>query len=126
MPGTCACNESVDWSHNYQCFLITALQDSGERVRGWFPRSCVKIPDYDYSKDSDRASQEREIKSDHLDKKTPESKTTTDSPSKGEGKAGTKRGEEKTKSEGGGAMGTTPTSGARKRSKKTKKKETKE
>ena len=121
------------WSHNYalymlvyHCYLITALQDSGERVRGWFPRSCVKIPNYDDSKDSDRASQEREVKSNHLDKETPESKPTTASPSKGEGKAATKRGDEKTKSEGGGAMGSTPTSGARKRSKKTKKKETKE
>ena len=113
-------------------FLVLAQQDEDERVKGWFPRRCVKLPEKYYStNDSDKqtssdaktgqSSKQRTIE-DHEDdvKAKPASLSTT---SKAQTNTAQKKSKVTQSPSGGsesGASGTTPTSGARKRAKKSK------
>ena len=99
-------------------------------MKGWFPRRCVKLPDSYYSNDSgnkqassDTKNSKQETSENHEDvvKAKPPSASVA---LKSKGAAGDSQ-EKKPKvtqstSEGDGASGTTPTSGARKRAKKSK------
>lgn len=111
-----------------EAFISAAQDDDDERVRGWFPRRCVKIPEHPHHhhSDEDHASSTQTNDKGDVVKSSPTSATS--SPSKGkEVKDGSLKEKDKSKSslsQGSGATGTTPTSGARKRAKKDKKKET--
>lgn len=109
--------------------FISAEQDEGERVKGWFPRRCVKLPDSYYSSDSgdkqassdaktEQNSKQKTVENhkDEVKEKPPSSSTA--SKTKGDTQKNPKR-TQATAGEGG-ASGTTPTSGARKRAKKSK------
>ena len=118
----------------------TALQDEDERVRGWFPRRCVKIPDHrsyhHHGEAGDHTSQS--VINEHDQEAKPENnlkvqdvcvKPKPTSSSVSQAKEGSlKRSRDKSKTSHtreGVASGTTPTAGARKRVKKDKKKENK-
>lgn len=109
-------------------------------MRGWFPRQCVKIPDfhfYHHLGNTDDHTSQPEIR-EHVEEAKSEnnlqdqdvcvkSKPTSSSASQAK-EDSLKRNRDKSKTSHtreGVASGTTPTAGARRRVKKDKKKETK-